>query len=351
VKNKFFDMDLASFDPSGIGLNNGNFIGLPFSENDAKVILIPVPLDVTVSYSEGTAMAPDNIRKASLQLDLFQPEIKDAWKLGIFLKPTCKEWENTNKNLRLKAKSYIEFLENGGDYNRSEKMQQVLSEINERCGHLHRAVYLESQRVLEEGKLAAVVGGDHSAPLGLLKAISEVHRCFGVLHIDAHMDLRKSYESFTFSHASIFNNAISEGYVSQLVQVGIRDFCDQEVAFANEHNVVVFYDDKLKENSYKGMNWHAQCQEIISGLPQKVYVSFDIDGLNPYLCPNTGTPVPGGLEFSEATFLIKELVKSGREIIGFDLCEVGGEHEWDGNVGARLLYFLSNWAGRSKGWV
>ena len=83
------------------------------------------------------------------------------------------------------------------------------------------------------------------------------------------------------------------------------------------------------------------CQEIISHLPEKVYISFDIDGLDPKLCPNTGTPVPGGLELEQVYGLFRELVNSGREIIGFDVCEVG-DGEWDGNVGARIVYKLAN---------
>jgi agmatinase len=179
----------------------------------------------------------------------------------------------------------------------------------------------------------------------------ENHGAFGVLHIDAHMDLRNAYEGFTYSHASIFNNAVNQGFLESLTQVGIRDYCDEEEQFAKEYQVNVFYDDKLKSASFEGISWRKQCDQIIKTLPEKVYISFDIDGLNPHLCPNTGTPVPGGLEFAEAIYLVKELVKSGRKIIGFDLCEVGGENDWDGNVGARVLYNLCNWAGRSQGWI
>jgi len=344
-------MDINNFDPNGIGLNNGNFIGLPFSEDEAKIILLSVPWDVTVSYADGTSLAPNHILRASLQLDLFQPEINDAWKLGIYMRPPLSYFLNLNNNTRLKAKKYISFLESGGNFTESKDMQTVLAEINASCEKLNSYVYEECIALLKKGKLPAVVGGEHSTPLGLMHALYDTYGKFGVLHIDAHMDLRNSYEGFTYSHASIFNNAITNNYISELIQVGIRDYCNEEMIFAQENNIRVFYDDDLKTNSFNGMNWHQQCQKIISLLPNNVYVSFDIDGLNPHLCPNTGTPVPGGLEYAEALYLIKELVKSGRKIIGFDLCEVGGENEWDANVGARILYFLSNWAGRSQGWI
>ena len=106
----------------------------------------------------------------------------------------------------------------------------------------------------------------------------------------------------------------------------------------------MFDDWQLKDNTYSGMNWATQCEKIIATLPEAVYISFDIDGLTPEFCPHTGTPVPGGLDFNQAIYLIQTLVKAGKTIIGFDLCEVapGESGEWDGNVGARLLYKLSN---------
>jgi agmatinase len=345
-------MSLADFDPNGIGLDNGNFMGLPFTEDNAKIVLISVPWDVTVSYSDGTSTAPENIRQASLQLDLFDPEVNDAWKMGIYLRPSTINWLNVNNELRPLSKKYIAFLEQNGTIAQNEEMAQVLKTINEAHEKLNQEIYLEAKKIIESKKIPAVLGGEHSVPFGLLKALHEKFPDFGVLHIDAHMDLRDSYEGFTYSHASIFNNAVKKAYVNTLVQVGIRDFCEQEVAFAKQHDISVFYDYQLQQQKYQGKTWHSQCQEIIARLPQQVYVSFDIDGLDPQLCPNTGTPVAGGLNFNEALYLIKQMVESGRQIIGFDLCEVGGiGNEWDGNVGARVLYKLCNWTGQSQGFI
>ncbi len=341
-----------TFDTNAIGLNNGHFIGLPFTEEEAKIVIISVPWDVTVSYSDGTSSGPENILQASMQLDLFDPEIENAWKLGIYLRPPKPEWKLLNEQLRPLSKKYIAFLEEGGTIHQNAEIAQLLKTINKKHEQLNWEVYQASKDILDQGKIAAVVGGEHSVPLGLLRAIKDTFNTFGVLQIDAHMDLRHHYEEFSFSHASIFNNAIRLNYVDQLVQVGIRDFCDQEVEFAQQNQVKVFNDHELKANHYQGKTWHQQCIEIIETLPQNVYISFDIDGLNPQLCPNTGTPVPGGLEFNEALYLIRLLVESGRKIIGFDLCEVGGlGNEWDGNVGARILYKLCNWTGRSNGFI
>ncbi len=343
------DFEKHDFNPSGVGLKNGNFIGLPFSEETAKIILVPVPWDVTVSYEEGTANAPQAILDASVQLDLYDPDISDAWKLGIFMQQSDEFLMNNRINFRVKSAAYIDFLEKGGTVSENPEMKNNLDEINGESETVNQWVFGKSKKLMKEGKIVGIIGGEHSVPLGYLQALSELHSDFGILQIDAHMDLRNSYEGFTHSHASVFNNALKLKSVSKLVQVGIRDFCDEEMEMVHseKERISVFFDQQLKENRFSGMTWNEQCGSIINQLPENVYVSFDIDGLDPKLCPNTGTPVPGGLDFYEVNFLLKKLVESGRKIIGFDLCEVGN-NEWDANVGARILYKLCNWTGRSQ---
>jgi len=114
--------------------------------------------------------------------------------------------------------------------------------------------------------------------------------------------------------------------------------------------IKVFYDNHIRASAYTGQLWAVHVHDIVEELPPLVYISFDIDGLDPKLCPHTGTPVSGGLELHQITYLIRELVKSGRKIIGFDLCEVApGDDEWDANVGARALFQLCSWAAVSQG--
>jgi agmatinase len=336
---------INAFDPSGVGLKNGHFIGLPFKEADANLILLPVPWDVTVSYADGTASAPKNILKASAQLDLYDADVPDAWKMGIYMRKSDQELAKKSKKLRERAVDYIEFLEDGGDLSTDEAMQKKLKKINEGCAEMIEWVYESTKTLLQQGKMVGLVGGDHSTPLGYLKALAEIHESFGILQIDAHQDLRYAYEGFTYSHASIFYNALKINQIEKLVQVGIRDNCQSEmdIVAASEGRVVVFADQYLQEQAFENASWSSLCKQIINHLPKKVYISFDIDGLNPTLCPNTGTPVAGGLEFAQAIYLLKSIVKSGRTIIGFDLSEVGGEgNEWDGNVAARLLYKMCN---------
>jgi agmatinase len=311
---------------------------------------VPVPWDVTVSFAEGTAHAPEAMLNASVQLDLYDPDIRDAWKLGIFMQPVDKFLLSDRNEIRPKAATYINFLERGGVVSEHSHMEQVCDEIDQGCRKTNMWVRQKCLDLMGKNKLVGLVGGDHSVPLGYLEALGEKHNNFGILQIDAHHDLRKSYEGFHFSHASIFFNALKINSVSKLVQVGIRDYCDEEVEIVQNEpgRITVFYDQQIKENQFNGLTWKEQCDSIIQELPDEVYISFDIDGLDPKLCPGTGTPVPGGLDFFEINFLLKKLVESGRKIIGFDVCEVG-QHVWDANVGARILYKLCNWMGRSHG--
>ena len=143
--------------------------------------------------------------------------------------------------------------------------------------------------------------------------------------------------------------------ITRLVQVGMRDVGEDEVRFAGSQGerVRVFFDRELSRRRFVGEPWVRVARLIVDALPEQVWVTFDIDGLDPKLCPNTGTPVPGGLELAEANFLLGEVVRSGRKILGFDLNEVSpaadGRDEWDANVGARALYKLCAWTLASQG--
>jgi agmatinase len=341
---------LKDFNPSGVGIDNGNFIGLPFDEATANIIFQPVPWEVTTSYTGGTATGSENIRRASVQLDLMDTDVPDAWKMGIFMREMNEDILMKNKMLRTDAEDYIKYLENGKTDDFGIDMTARLQKINEASETLNNWVYEKTKNLLKKRKLVGLVGGDHSTPLGYLRALSEEHEDFGILQIDAHCDLRNAYEGFEYSHASIFYNALKISNISKLVQVGIRDFCEEEldVIKKSEGRIQTYYDHRIKNMLYEGMTFQQICQGIIKHLPEKVYVSFDIDGLHPSLCPHTGTPVPGGLQYEEAMYLVKLLVINGKKIIGFDLCEVNGEHEWDGNVGARVLYKLANLMGWSN---
>jgi agmatinase len=343
---------IAGFDPNGVGILDRLF-GLPFDEETAGLIIIPVPWEVTVSYSSGTGAGPEAVLQASTQVDLYQNDIKDAWKLGIHLLPVPEKIKASSAKYRAIASEYIQWLELGAPEAQAGEGINVPKEVDQACREMNDWVYGQAKNYREKGKLVALLGGDHSTPLGLIKLMAEEHENFGVLQIDAHADLRVAYENFTYSHASIAYNFISLPQISKLVQIGIRDICEAEIIMADQHpHVRLFHDNTIKEALYKGKTWSEICEEILLQLPEKVYITFDIDGLDPKLCPNTGTPVPGGFELEQVLFLFKELVRKGKKIIGFDLVEVapGGKgEEWDGNVAARLLYRMANLYGVSQG--
>ena len=339
-------MDLSQFDANSLGNPNNNIFGLPTEEGDARLVIVPVPWEVTVSFNAGTARAADNILKASLQVDLYDADYHDLWRNGFYLREVDKKILLKSDYLRKEAELYIDYISNGEAVEKNSFMCRSLREINEGSHFMNNWVHSQTRDLLEKGKLVALLGGDHSTPFGFIRALSEKHETFGILQIDAHCDLRKAYEDFKYSHASIMYNVLEEiSAVEKLVQVGIRDYCDEELQYIQSSNgrVQVFFDSQIQERQFEGDTWRNITDDIVAALPQKVYISFDIDGLDPRLCPNTGTPVPGGFQTEQLFYLFKRILASGRTIIGFDLNEVGvGDYGWDANVGARVLYKLCN---------
>ena len=343
---------IASFDPNAPGDSGGGLFGLPFTPEEAQLVVVPVPWEVTVSYRTGTAQGPQAVHEASLQVDLYDPDLPDAWKLGLALETEDADIAQTSRDLRPLAAEYISWLEAGQPAATAKMMGAVPGQVNAAGQKMLEWLKAKTGALLDAGKAVAVLGGDHSTPLGFLHALAERHDSFGILQFDAHCDLRPAYEGFEFSHASIMYNALQLPQVKKLVQVGIRDLCQQEANLI-EHSsgrIAMFHNRFIDEEKFAKKSWKKVCGKIIAQLPPKVYVSFDIDGLDPKLCPGTGTPVPGGLEFEEATYLLRAIVRSGRVIIGLDLNEVApGDTEWNGIVGARLLYQLCNWMAVSQG--
>src|SRR5690242_14101049 len=339
-------IDLTNFDADSVSNPNNGIFGLPFSEEESKVIILSVPWEVTVSYKAGTARVSERVCHASLQVDLFDRDNPEGWKRGIFLRDPERNIMMKSDYLRKEAELYINYITEGEELCDNKFMQKVLREINEGSEFLNDWVYEQTRELLDQDKLVGILGGDHSVPFGYYKTIAEKHGDFGILHIDAHCDLRSSYENFIYSHASVMYNALNEiPQLTKLVQAGIRDYSAGEYEFINNSNgrVVTYFDKNIKERMYEGETWKQIAEEIVNHLPQKVYISFDVDGLDPKLCPNTGTPVPGGFELEQVYYLLQKILTSGRQIIGFDLDEVGvSANEYDENVGARILFKLSN---------
>ena len=324
--------------------------GLPFTPEDAELVIVPVPWDATTSYRAGTSRGPEAIRAASHQLDLYDVDLGEAWRAGIAMLPLPEDVIKLNAEARADAERVIAV---GGRVAGNEALQKALSRVNDASARLNKHVYETVDRLLKQGKRVGLVGGDHSVPFGAIKRIAEEHEDFAVLHLDAHADLRDSYEGFEWSHASIMNNVVKKiPNVGKLVQVGIRDFSkgEADMIAASAGRIVTHFDARIAERKAEGEPWGRICDSILESLPNWVYLSFDIDGLDPTFCPNTGTPVPGGISFNEACLLVKRVVESGVTIVGFDLSEVApgkDGDEWDANVGARLLYKMCGWTLKS----
>lgn len=334
---------MDNFDPNAAALASSGIFGLPHNVDNSKVVLIPVPFEATTSYGSGTALGPSAILTASKQVDLYDYGTGRPYSFGIHMLPESEEIQDFNRKAKKLA---VPVIEQGGNVQGSPRLQFNLDKVNEYGTKVNRYVHETTRDLLAKDKIVGLVGGDHSTPFGAIEAHTEAcEGGFGILHLDAHCDLREAYEGFTWSHASIMYNVIYHlPRVTKLVQVGIRDFSESELnEVQNSHGrIITYFDEVLMAHKFDGVPWARIVEGIIKDLPEQVYLSFDIDGLDPTLCPNTGTPVPGGLSFQEVIGILAGLVRSGRRIIGFDLTEVAPSpdknNEWDANVGARLLY-------------
>lgn len=286
--------------------------GFDLGYSDSTLVIVGVPWELTTSYRRGTGKAPPAIVRASQQIDLYDDMLPNSYRQGIHYQ------------------SFDEFADGRSLVDKDHQSVNSLSK------QFNDALYQQCQKIVADGKLLGLLGGEHSIAFAYLKLLSEQHRSWSILHIDAHLDYRIAYQGYEYSHASIMSQALrSFSTIEQIVHVASRDFCLAEFQFAKRlgKRAKIFHDRQLQQRFV--------ASEIIDCLSDKVYISFDIDGLDHSLCPNSGTPVPGGLSFYQASALLEQLVYSGRQVIGFDLSEVGvSDNGWDENVGARILYKL-----------
>ncbi|MFT5058663.1 MAG: agmatinase [Planctomycetota bacterium] len=335
----------SPFDPDAAATPDSGLFGLTCTPDQAAIHVLAVPFDATTSYRPGTRFGPQAVLAASHQIDLFDRFFGKPYKAGIVLVEDSR-FEIWNAEARLLTEPIIAL---GGHIGENPQAQSDLERVNEIGQQVRQTVSSFAEQCLAEGRIPAVLGGDHSVPQGCIEACAKSNPGMGILHIDAHADLRDAYEGFKFSHASILHNVLEEAPgVSHLLQIGLRDLGENEVArIEKDDRIHVLFDEDWAEARLAGGLLPNLVREAIQKLPEKVYVTLDIDGLDPSLCPGTGTPVPGGLLWSETMLILKELARSGRTVVGFDLCEVspGSKSDpegtgWDSVVGARLLYKL-----------
>ncbi len=271
----------------------------------ARVAILPVPYEGTVSYGKGTALGPSAILQASAQLEMYDEELDrriDQWGL-VTLPPV-------------------------------DPSGATPAEMMER-------IYRAALPPLRDGKLLVTLGGEHSISYGVFKALKEVRgRPFSILQIDAHADLRESYEGTPFSHASIMARAYDLGL--PFVQVGIRAVSEEERLFLRRKH--------LDRNVYWAHDICARPEEewivdVSERLQDDVYISVDIDGLDPSIAPATGTPVPGGLGWYPTLHLLRRVAKR-HKIVGLDLMELAPMPGWHAPdfLAARLVFKMIGYA-------
>ncbi len=243
--------------------------------------VIPVAFEYSVSYGSGTQLGPLKILEASDQLEVYDAytDSKPA-ELGIHTQKAIIE---------TKPKAMLKALEKATKF------------------------------ALDSNALPVVLGGEHSISLGALRALKEFYQDFGIIHIDAHADLRHAYEGSKYSHASVMARACELSI--PLIQFGTRAYCEEEKE-AREKYSVKAYDAHLFQDSSSPLPNNVTKEELLpKDFPKKIYISFDVDGLDPSIIPHTGTPVPGGLAWYQSLELLKTCLE-GRELIGFDVVEL-----------------------------
>lgn len=260
---------MNQFDPNSAADPNSGVFGLPFSFEQAKLIFLPVPWEATTSYGGGTSKGPDAILEASYQVDLFDLEVDKPYEAGFHMLPVSREIKAWNKTAKAAAQKIIKA---GGRIGKNSKLKKDLKLVNDTSELVNKAVKKEAQRILKAGKIVGLVGGDHASPFGAISAQAEHDGEIGILHIDAHSDTRSAYEGFQWSHASIMHNVMERiPGVTKLVQVGIRDFCEEEYEYIqrSQGRIETYFDLDTAKRKADGVSWNKLAREYVAKLPDR----------------------------------------------------------------------------------
>lgn len=274
------------------------------SYENSKIVILSAPLEKTVSYGKGTANGPKEILKASHYVEFYDEEFDREL---VFEKGIA-----TLSELKLKDISVKKGIDK---------------------------IYKNVKKLIADDKFVVTLGGEHSLSSAPVKAHFEAYENLSVLQIDAHSDLRDSYEGSKYSHASVMARVAE--FTKDIVQVGIRAQCIEESKFIRENEIKTFYARDIR-NGKHGENW---IRKVTDGLKENVYVTFDVDGLDPSVITATGTPEPGGLFWDETMNLFRKIGEE-KNIVGFDVVELAPSkyHENSNFTTAKLVYKLLNYS-------
>ncbi len=279
----------------------------------AHFVAAAVPIEASVSYGSGASKGPEAILHASQQVELFDVEEKiEPYRAGI---ATCAFPQAFRATAQ--ALEYAKTI---------------------------------TREILDLGKIPIVLGGDHSLTPGVLAAFVEKDTSFSVFHIDAHSDLRDSYHGDPNSHASALRRVLAFPAVRTLVQAGIRNVSN-DPDDGNEFSFIQDNTDRIRIHYAKDMAlWNIS--EMVDALAHDVYITIDVDGLDPSIMPSTGTPEPGGIDWYTTLRMMHEICTK-KNVIGFDIVElapISGFHAPDFLV-AKLIYKMLGYIAQAKGWL
>jgi agmatinase len=312
--------------------------GLNYDQNNSNLVIIPISWDATSSYKRSSAESPSKIIKPSYQIDLQDPDFGFFADKGICLLPSDRSIKKLNKESSI----LIDYIRERENISKKDKI--ILDLINENSNSVYDISYNLAKSYLNKEKKTAFLGGDHSCALGLIKALSQIYDNYSILQFDAHLDLRDAYQGLKYSHASVIYNAIKNfKQIKKIINIGARDYSQEEFNLSKKlgDKYSLFTSSYIFSKIADGINYNNIFDKIINSIKTKnIYISFDIDCLEQNFCPNTGTPVPGGLSFNQISYFLKKIKDHNFNIIGFDLSEIGNS-EWDLNIGMRILFKLS----------
>ena len=342
-------MQSKKFDPNGAIPDNGNYFGIPLEPEEAALVLISAPWDLSLKVRNGSSFAPDAIIEASRSVDFFEPMAPNSWRKGIATVPIDYTIQDLSHRLRSDAERIVKVYDRQGATTFDNLVyERSVRRVNDGYQTLNDNIYEQSMTWLKRGKIVGLVGGDQSVAYGHIRAIAEHYGSLGVLHIDSSCNLKRCHQGMEFSHASVMYNVLRDvPQVERLVGVGVRAFSPEEWQRAeSDSRITLFTGQSLWSRHFEGTPWATVVNEIVESLPQYVYISLDINGLTLECSPHNGMVVAGGLRFPEIIYLLDKIVESGRKIVGFDLSEVvpDVEDKTDAEIASRLLYNICSMA-------
>ncbi|MCL1942428.1 MAG: agmatinase [Candidatus Azobacteroides sp.] len=272
-----------------------NFAGLmpAFSDyNQSKIVILPVPYDTTSTWVKGADKGPDALLEASVALEWYDIETK--------------------------TQVYLHGINTAPPVTGKTKPELLCDEVESRL-----------LKIISDKKFPVIIGGNHTVSIGAFRVMAKAYQDLTILQLDAHSDLRKTYEGSALNHACVMHRAKE---LCPITQVGIRSMCDEETYYYDQ-NRIFFAHEMLEDKTWQ--------RKALKTLNKNVYITIDLDVFDPGIMPSTGTPEPGGLGYYEALYFLRAVIES-RNVVGFDVVELcpNENNKAPDFLAARFIYQL-----------